>query len=60
MIKVLRNVLAFYDEGVACHGRANRLLAKRRKRKRDCQGQEKEDSHDPTKNGLWDSGCPTA
>ena len=43
--------LAFCDEGVACHGHANRLLAKRRKRKRDDQGQEKEDSHDPTKNG---------
>ena len=52
MMKVLRNVLVFYDEGVACHGHANRLLAKRRKRKRDYQGHEKEDSHDPTKNGM--------
>ena len=42
----------FDDEGVACHGRANPLLAKRRKRKGDDQGQENEDSHDPTKNGL--------
>ena len=42
----------FYDEGVACLGRANQLLAKRRKRKRDYQGHEKEDSHDPTKNGM--------
>ena len=35
MMKVLRKVLAFYDEGVACDGRANRLLAEGRKRKRD-------------------------
>ena len=36
----------FYDEGVACVGRAT-TSGQEAKRKRDDQGQEKEDSHDP-------------